>query len=34
MKEPKSNLIQRGVQRLVFLNIGRVHDLTNLCVGF
>jgi hypothetical protein len=32
MKEPKSNSMQRGVQRLVFLNLGGVHDLADLCV--
>ena len=34
VKETKSNPIQREVQRLVFLNLGRVHDLADLCVVF
>ena len=34
MKEPKSNSLQRGVQKLVFLNLCRVHDLADLCVAF
>jgi len=34
MKEPKSNSVQREVERLVFLNLGRVQDRADLHVVF
>jgi len=34
MKGSKWNYVQRGVERLVFLNLGRLHDYTDPCVVF